>query len=592
MNLLRLLISCLALGQQVTGQDLDSVLDRADKLLEEAKAAYEDASAKSAAPGFIDAGFRLEEARIKYLVLQEIGSPDKQKTAIDRLRAVNQLSKLIHDGKVAVSGAPADPSSAPKPKSPAEPAAPPGPAEKAVVPPAKPPVDVTRRAAVPEAAKQREAEKLVKDLFKDQYAKKTPADRKGLGRLLLDQAAKSADDATAQWVLWREAQDIGIQSCDPKTLVEAIESAARVFDIDTLAMKNAALSAAGKNAKTPEESYAIASALLKLIDELVVADQYDPAEKAAASALQYARRSNDANLTSFSQTRSKEVGEMKTLYQAMKGTLEILAKTPDQPGANLEMGKFLCFVKGIWDLGLRFVVKGSDPALKSLAEKEMALPTQVGDLVGIADGWWDLADKEKSPLRRGQMILHAKSLYEIALPESTALVRAKIEKRLSCEAIPKPGAGPEDPTIEFVAGEAPKGLAIGIIRSVRDGACADAVQLGKPVIKTAGKMVTNCLYFDVADRWTPQGMIEISVVYLDQTGTVYIDYNEKDAQGTLKGVQACTPFAMTNSGGWKTFTAKMPSARLNNLMHGADFRVVVNGPELSIQRITLKCLKQ
>src|SRR6266852_8075922 len=99
-------------AQQVTGQDIDKILERADKLLEEAKAAYEDAAANSSVQTFIDAGFKLEEARIKYLVLQEIGSADKQKLAADRLRAVNQLSKLIHDGKVAVGGTPAEPAPA------------------------------------------------------------------------------------------------------------------------------------------------------------------------------------------------------------------------------------------------------------------------------------------------------------------------------------------------------------------------------------------------------------------------------------------------------------------------------------------------
>ena len=68
-------------AQQVTGQDLDKVLDRADALLEEAKAAYAGAREKSSVEGFIDAGFKLEEARIKYIVLQELAAPEKQKIA-------------------------------------------------------------------------------------------------------------------------------------------------------------------------------------------------------------------------------------------------------------------------------------------------------------------------------------------------------------------------------------------------------------------------------------------------------------------------------------------------------------------------------
>src|SRR5207237_680761 len=66
-------------------------------------------------------------------------------------------------------------------------------------------VDVTRRAAVPDAGKQKEAEKIIKDLFKDQYAKKAAADRKALARQLLDQAAQSASDPAAAWVMFREA---------------------------------------------------------------------------------------------------------------------------------------------------------------------------------------------------------------------------------------------------------------------------------------------------------------------------------------------------------------------------------------------------
>jgi hypothetical protein len=409
-------------AQQVSGQDIDKILERADKLLEEAKSGYESASTKGSVEAFVEAGFKLEEARIKYLVLQEIGSADKQKIAADQLRAVNQLSKLIHDGKVAISGSAAEPASA-KPSE----APPPAPAKD---PAANPPIDVGKRAQIPDPAKQREAEKLIKDLFKEQYSKKTPADRKILIRLLLDQAAKSQDDPVALWVLCREIQDLSVQSCDVTSALASIETAARVFDVDAMSMKNTALLAAGKTAKTPEELGVLATTLQKLIDEYVRADQYDSADKAAIFAVQCARRSTDTVVITRATTRAKEVTEAKTLFQSMKSVMQTQAKNPDDPGANLEIGRFLCFVKGTWDLGLRFIVKGSDPALKALAEKELGIPMQAAERAALADGWYDLAEKDKSPLRKSQLLAHARTIYGSALSDATALLRARIEKRL------------------------------------------------------------------------------------------------------------------------------------------------------------------
>ncbi|HLY74005.1 MAG TPA: hypothetical protein VKU80_07785, partial [Planctomycetota bacterium] len=423
-----LCVSLLLHAQQGTAQD-EIILERGDKLLEEAKTAYEDARTKSSVAAFVDAGFKLEEARIKFIVVQEIGSPEKQKIATDRLRAVNQLSKLIHDGKVAISGAPGE-ASAPKPAEPIPEPAAKDPSPNPAPPPANPPVDVTKRAPVPEAAKQKEAEKLIKDLFKDQYAKKAPVDRKALGRLLLTQAAKSRDDLPALWVLYREAQDIAVQGGDVKAAVEALEATAQVFDIDALPLKAGLLTAASKTAKAPEEFAALVEALQLLIDELIRADQYDAADKAAASALQFSRKANDAALAARAASRTKEIAEAKTLFQGMKSSLETQAKTPDDPGANLEIGQFLCFVKGSWDLGLRFIVKGSDPALKTLAQKELAIASQPGDRIAVADGWYDLGGKEKSVLRKSQVLAHAKAIYQDALTEATSLARAKIEKRL------------------------------------------------------------------------------------------------------------------------------------------------------------------
>lgn len=422
------LSSFLLAAQQGSGLE-EQILEKGDKLLEEAKAAYEDARSKNSVAAFVEAGFKLEESRIKFIVLQEVGAPEKQKIAGDRLRAINQLSKLIHDGKVAISGTPAD-SPGPRPSDPAPAGAAKDPAPDAGSAAAKPAVDVSKRAPIPDAASQKEAEKLLKDLFKEQYAKKTPADKQILARALLDQSRKSQGDPVSIWVTCREARDVASQVCDVRTVVAAIEEAARVFDIDPLPMKSSDLAIAGKAAKTPEDCQSMAMALDKLIDDLLAADQYEPAEKAAASAQQFARRANDARLAARAAARVKDVTEAKTRYQAMKGVLQTLAKTPDDPAANLEMGQFLCYVKGNWDLGLRFMAKSSDAALKSLAEKDLALPLNPADQTAVADGWYDLAEKEKVPYRKNQLLGHARVLYEGSVNDAVGLVRARIEKRL------------------------------------------------------------------------------------------------------------------------------------------------------------------
>jgi len=463
-------------------QDVDKILEKADKLFDAAKADYEDARAKSSAATFVEAGFKLEEARIKYLVLQEIGQGEMQKTASDRLRAVNQLNKLIHDGKVAVFGTPAE-ATADKPKPPS--------GEKPVDPKAPPPakrpevaaplaLDVSKRSPIPDASKQKDAEKQIRDLYKEQYAKKAPADRKTLARTLLDEAAKSGKDPVAYWVFCREAQDAAVQACDPATAMEAIDAAAILIDVDPLALKGAALTAAIKVARTPEDLVALVESMLKVVDDLVRVDQYVEADKMATSAIALAKKAGDAPLVIKTTTRSKEVTDAKTMFQGMKGVLETLARSPEDGPGNLEMGKYLCYVKGMWDLGLRFVERSSDATLKALAQKELAFPTQSADLAAVADGWWDLAEKEKSPLRRSQLLSHARNLYDAALPEAPPLVRAKIEKRLDA---PAPGTNTNAPVDLLGLVDIKKDVYTGVWK--KDGAKILSPAKAKPVSASA-----------------------------------------------------------------------------------------------------------
>src|SRR6185436_16185417 len=164
-----------------------------------------------------------------------------QKQAIEKLRNLNQLSKLINDGKKSVSGAPAEAT----PVKPAEaPAANPAePVRPAEITPVLPPPAKAARALVPEPALQREAEKLMRELFKADYAKKAPSERRNLARSLLEQAGKSVPGSTDRWVLFREAQEMATQGADAELVAQIVAIASRNLESDAVIQKTAAMAA-------------------------------------------------------------------------------------------------------------------------------------------------------------------------------------------------------------------------------------------------------------------------------------------------------------------------------------------------------------
>ena len=67
---------------------------------------------------------------------------------------------------------------------------------------------------------------------------------------------------------------------------------------------------------------------------------------------------------------------------------------PTDPEANLIVGRYKCFVKGDWDTGLLMLALGTDPALATLAVKELEGAKSPDEQVKLGDSWWALADKQ------------------------------------------------------------------------------------------------------------------------------------------------------------------------------------------------------
>jgi hypothetical protein len=328
-------------------------------------------------------------------------------------------------------------SAEPKEKPAAEPvpAAPaiPNPAAASAGPPSKPPVaNVTPEPMpgpqVPEAGKVREAERLIRDRFKSDYARASATDKRALAEKLLGYAQREKADPVARFVLLREARDLAAQAVDLTISLAAVEELAKSYGLDPTEMAAGALATASKNLRTPAQGAALAEASLPVAERAISGDQYELAAGVLSRAEAAARGGQNPPLLAQIQTRSRDLVELRKDFQRVKGAEKLLSDKPDDGASHLVVGKFYGFTKREWERGLPHLAKGNDAPLRAVAERDLAAPADALGMVSAGDGWWDWAEKQAGQTRaRAQE--RALGWYEQAWPKAGAAAKARLRNR-------------------------------------------------------------------------------------------------------------------------------------------------------------------
>jgi hypothetical protein len=284
--------------------------------------------------------------------------------------------------------------------------------------------------ALPSEDAQSQAEKTVRATYKDEFADASPAGQQKLARRLLDLAEDAKENLALRYVLFRDACEAATRAGDLETLLRGVDELHGGFHVVGLSLKEPFLLKMEPALGKPEDLKRLGEVLVRLAQEAVDLDQYDVAARAVQSSLTSARRAKDASLSARADATGKSVAEMKAAFEKARKAEEVLASAPDDAGANLVWGEWLCFQKGRWDRGLGFLTKAPNSPVKAMALREFSGSAELGSLMEIADGWWELAEREARPSRRAQLVAHARSIYTAALPKSSGEIRAKIGKRL------------------------------------------------------------------------------------------------------------------------------------------------------------------
>lgn len=244
-------------------------------------------------------------------------------------------------------------------------------------------------APVPSTAERAKAEKLVREVYKEEFARQDLESRKALAAKLLAEASQG-DDLPTQYVLLQDSSDVAATAVDVAGAFRAVDAMALTFAVDGIDLKSKALTVASHWATKPDEAAAVAQASMSLADEAIAANRYDVAAKVATEAETEAKAAEDRAILKAARSKVEEAQSCLRLTQGIKLAEEQLKRHPDDPEANLIVGKFLCFVKGDWDGGIPHLSRGADRALAAAAKLDLARPSEPKAQVAAGDAWWDL----------------------------------------------------------------------------------------------------------------------------------------------------------------------------------------------------------
>ena len=285
--------------------------------------------------------------------------------------------------------------------------------------------------APPSEAKLAVAAKDVHDAYADYYSKTSPMDKEDLARRLFAAGVAVKLEPQYRYYLLREAAELAAGAGNLGVAMDAVEALAAAFIVDERKLRAQYLEVALRNANAqPHLTLSAARQYVLLADAALDADAFAEAERYAVRAATLAGEARDTPTIRRAAQRLGSARMGAADAEKVAAARTTLAKNPDDQLANLTEGRFLCFVRRDFTLGVPMLAHGFDPELKAAAARELKAGSDADELSATAELWWDIAAAlPKTDAMQGILRGHVHSLYMRAIPKLDGLAKALAEKR-------------------------------------------------------------------------------------------------------------------------------------------------------------------
>lgn len=295
--------------------------------------------------------------------------------------------------------------------------------------PTPPVVEQAKLPAAPDAAAQKKSLEALRKVLKDDYDDlKKPEDKLALSTKLSKLARETTDDLDTQFVLYSEATRLAVEALRLPQVLSIIDEQARLFAVDSAALKMDAMKTLTPLAKAPADKKFIAETALAIANEAAEEQNFAVAEQLLRLASAAAVKASDPPLRNSIAQRAKEVDELQARWKLAQ---QAKARLQDEPGnakANLVYGKFLCFGQGDWTQALSYLAKSENTALHAVVQEEVTPPDDPDKQLALADKWWTLGQAATAD-EKASMLARAHHWYRQSQPSLSGLSKAKAEKR-------------------------------------------------------------------------------------------------------------------------------------------------------------------
>ncbi|HVW00347.1 MAG TPA: PA14 domain-containing protein [Planctomycetaceae bacterium] len=290
---------------------------------------------------------------------------------------------------------------------------------------------LSQKEPIPPSSEVAAAQQKIREVFESEIkGAKSPAAKVEIARRMLSQADDRKNELPTVYALQMSARDLAAESGEVPTAFEAIDQLTAMFEVDPGRLREEALEAAAHGAKFSNQRTAVSDAALELAETAISEDDFATADRFAKIALTAARGASDATLAKRTAARVKEIDEQKQAFEELQADLKQLETDPDNPDANLRVGRFECFSKDDWEAGLPRLAKSSDAGLKQLALRELQNSTDPKEQLALADAWDQLAEKAQGPTREA-LDDHAEQWYRRAVGQLSGIEKLRVEKKLA-----------------------------------------------------------------------------------------------------------------------------------------------------------------